>query len=250
MTEVPAQHLTFRAVVREVATVYRRHWLLLIGAAVVFLIPQALADAFLDGLQVEGIRSARDVIIVAAVPLTVAVNLAGQALYSGFAASAVVEWRAGRAVPGAAALARSLPWVRLVMVDVVVSVGAAIGFTLLVVPGLVFLAYFTIAPALIKIEHLGVTDSLKRSASLVRGHFWGVLRILVGTIVISEALAQTIVSPFHGLAVVAVIDLGVQGLIAPIEGLTVVVVALALLQLRGEAPAPGALATALTGSPE
>ena len=85
--------LSFRAVAGEVITVYRRHWLLLIGAAIVLLIPQALADAFLDGLQVEGIRSARDVIIIAAVPLTVAVNLGGQALYSGFAAATVVEWR-------------------------------------------------------------------------------------------------------------------------------------------------------------
>src|SRR5262249_24953446 len=65
-----------------------------------------LADAFLDGLDVEGIHSARDVIIVAAVPLTVAVNLGGQALYSGFAAAAEVEWRAHRAVPSLVVLAR------------------------------------------------------------------------------------------------------------------------------------------------
>jgi hypothetical protein len=239
--------LSFRAVAGEVITVYRRHWLLLIGAAIVLLIPQALADAFLDGLHVEGIRSARDVIIIAAVPLTVAVNLGGQALYSGFAAATVVEWRAGRTVPSVRELARSLPWVRLVAVDIVISIGTALGFTLLVVPGLVFLAYFSIAPALIKIEHDSVRDSLTRSVRLVRGHFWPVLGLVVGTIVVAELMVQMIVAPFHGLALVAVIDLGTQGLIEPIEGLTVVVVALALLDLHGEAPAPEALATALTG---
>lgn len=246
-SEAHGQHLSFRAVARQVITVYRRHWPLLIGAALVILLPQALADAFLDGLHVEGVNSARDVIIIAAVPLTVAVNLGGQAIYSGFAAATVIEWRVGRAVPGVKALARSLPWVRLVIVDIVISVGAALGFTLLVVPGLVFLAYFAIAPALIKIEHLSVWDSLKRSAELVRGQFWPVLRIVVGTIVVSEAVAQAIVAPFHGLAVVALLDLAVQGLILPVEGLTIVVVALALLDMRGETPPPDALATALAG---
>jgi hypothetical protein len=239
--------LSYRAVAREVTTEYRRHWPLLIGAAVLLLIPQALADAFLDGLHAEGIRSARDVIIIAAVPLTVAINLGGQALYSGFAAATVVEWRAGRAIPRARELARSLPWARLVMADVVISVGTALGFTLLVVPGLVFLAYFAMAPALIKIEHLSVRDSLTRSARLVRGQFWRVLGIVPGTIVVAELVVQLIVAPFHGLALVTFIDLGTQGLIEPIEGLTVVVVALTLLELRGEAPDARTLATALTG---
>jgi hypothetical protein len=134
-----------------------------------------------------------------------------------------------------------------VAVDVVISVGAALGFTLLVVPGLVFLAYFAIAPALIKLEHDSVRDSLTRSVRLVRGHFWPVLGLVVGTIVVAELMVQMMAAPFHGLALVAVIDLGTQGLIEPIEGLTVVVVALALLDLHGEAPAPDALATALTG---
>jgi hypothetical protein len=240
--------LSFREVAGEVIAVYRRRWLLLISAAILVLLPQALADAFLDGLRVEGVGSAKDAIILAAVPLTVAVNLAGQALYTGFAASAVVEGRGQLTMPGVMVLARSLPIRRLIAVDLIISVGAAAGVGLFVVPGLVFLAYFGISPALIKIEHLGVVDSLRRSADLVRGQFWQVLAIVVGAIVVAEGIVQVVAYPFHGLAVVTLVDLAANGLVEPIEGLTIVVVALNLLERRGEAPSSSALEATLAGA--
>ncbi|MFL5907595.1 MAG: hypothetical protein ACJ75Z_08370 [Solirubrobacterales bacterium] len=250
MTAPGDDPLSLGKVSREVLAAYRRRWMLLVTAAVVVLLPQALADAFLDGLRVAGVRSAQDVVLLAAVPLTVAVNLGGQALYTGFAAAAVVEGRGARTMPGVMALARSLPLGRLVLVDLIISVGAAAGFTLLFVPGLLVLAYFGIAPALIKIEHLGVLDSLRRSVELVRGEFWRVLAIVAGTIVVTEAIAQGISSAFHGLVAVTLVDLAADALVQPVEGLTVVVVALALLEQRGEAPAPGAFATSLAGEAE
>ena len=90
-------------------------------------------------------------------------------------------------------------------------------------------------------------DSLRRSVDLVRGHFLRVFAIIAGTTVITEAIAQGVSSVFHGLVTVTLVDLATDGLVQPIEGLTVVVVALHLLARRGEAPAPGALATALAG---
>ena len=96
--------LSARAVAREVIAAYRTHWLFLILAALVVLLPQALADGFLDHLQVEGVRSARDVAILAAVPLTIVVNLFGQAFYAGLTAAAVIEWRAHRPRPKIRAL--------------------------------------------------------------------------------------------------------------------------------------------------
>jgi hypothetical protein len=225
------------AVARDSLGVYRRHWMYLVPAAVVILLPQALADAFLDGLQVEGVRSARDVAILAAVPLTVAVNLLGQAIYAGFAAAAVVEWRAGLPVQGVGRLVRALPLRRLVIVDLILSIGAAVGFALVVVPGLLFLAWFGITPAIVKFEHLGVRDAFARSAALVRGHFWRVFAIVVGAIVLTEAAVQAIALPFHGVSV-ALVDLAAEAVVEPFEGLVIVLVALALLEMRGGAPAP------------
>lgn len=237
-----AEPLPVRRIATDLVRVYRRHWVLLVGAAIVILLPQAAADAFLGDLEVEGVRSAADIAKLVAIPITVVVNLFGQAMYAGFAAAAVIEWRAGLPVPGAITLARSLPIRRLIAVDLLLGFGTAIGIAMLVVPGLVFLAYFSIAPVLIKVEHRTVADSLRRSVTLVRGRFWRVFAVIVGFIVFTEVAVQALTAPFHGLGIEFLADLGAEGLLEPFEGLVVVLVALALLDLRGELPSPRALA--------
>jgi hypothetical protein len=222
----------------DLLRVYRRHWVLLVLGAIVILLPQAVIDAVLGDLEVAGLHSAKDVVTLVAVPLTVVVSLLGQALYAGFAAAAVVEWRAGRPMPSFRSLVRSLPIRRLIAVDVLLGIGAAIGLLLLIVPGLIFLAYFSIAPALIKIEHLSVWASLKRCVQLVRGQFWRVFVVVVGAIGFTEIAMQVITLPFHGFRAAVVADLIAEGLLEPFEGLVIVLTALALLDLRGETPPP------------
>ncbi|MGA8219848.1 MAG: hypothetical protein WB771_14895 [Solirubrobacterales bacterium] len=247
MTEAEGKPLlSARGVAHDIAAVYRRHWKFLIPTAIVVLLPQSLVDGLLDGLNVEGIRSAEDVAILAAVPITVAVNLLGQAVYAGIAAAAVVEWRTSRPLPGIRTLARALPLGRLILLDLVVSLGAAVGFVLLIVPGLVFLAYFSISPPLIKFEHRTVRGALRRSAQLVRGSFWRVLMIVVGITLLTEAVVAAISAPFHGLALVAAVDLAAEGLLEPIEGLAIVLVAFRLLEMRSEMPSESAMQRALT----
>lgn len=237
--------LSPRAVAREVVASYRTHWLFLILAALVVLLPQALADGFLDHLELNGVHNARDAAILAAAPLTVIVNLFGQAFYAGLTAAAVVEWRAQRPLPNVRALLRTVPLGRLVLLDLVITLGSAIGFVALVIPGLLWLGYFSLAPAMVKFEHLGVWDSLRRSRELVRGNFWRVFPIVVGTIVATELLVSAVSAPFHSHLLVAAADLVTDGLLQPIEGLVIVVVALELLELREELPEQAELARSI-----
>lgn len=242
----PRNHsLSVGAVARDVVSAYRAHWKFLIPAAIIVLLPQALADGFLDHLQVEGIHSARDVAILVAAPLTVIVNLFGQAFYAGLTAAAVIEWRANRPLPGLRALLRSVPIGRLILLDLVLTLGTAIGFLLLVIPGLVFMAYFSISPAMVKFEHRGIWAAMGRARELVRGNFWRVMLVVVGTIVGTEVAVSLISESFHGVAFVALIDLAADGVLQPVEGLVIVVSALALLELRGEVPEPEQLAAAV-----
>ncbi len=250
MTAGGDHQLSLRAVFREINTVYRRHWAFLIAAAIVVLVPQSILDATLDGLEVEGFRSAKDIAIFGAVLLTVAVNLGGQAIYAGLTAAADVDWRAGRPLPPLSTLIRSLPIGGLIVLDLLVSIGAAIGILLLVLPGLIFLAYVGISPAVMKLEHRGPLSALRRSVELVRGNLWRVFAIVVGVILITELAVQAITFPFHGLALVTAVDLVANGLLQPIEGLAVVVVAIRLLELRGEAAAPSEMARALVPEAE
>ena len=107
MTAGGDHQLSLRAVFREINTVYRRHWAFLVPAAIVVLLPPSILDATLDGSDVEGFRSAKDIALFGAVLLTVAVNLGGQAIYAGLTAAADVDWRAGRPLPPLSTLIRS-----------------------------------------------------------------------------------------------------------------------------------------------
>jgi hypothetical protein len=237
--------LSVREVVSEMRRVYARRWKFLVPAAIVVLLPQSLADGLLEGLHVEHVRNLVDVATIGVAFLTATVNLFGQAVYAGLTAAAVIDWRAGQPLPPLGALIRSMPIKRLIVLDVLVTIGFAIGFLFLVVPGLIFLTYVAISPAVMKVERLGVQASLARSIQLVRGRARQVFVIVVGAIAFTEAAVQAITAPFTGPAVLAVANLLAEGLLQPIEGLAIAVVAIHLLELHGEAPAPEAMAEAL-----
>lgn len=240
-----AKKLSARAVAREVIASYRTHWLFLILAALVVLLPQSLADGFLSHLELNGIHRPEDVAILAAAPITVVVNLFGQAFYAGLTAAAVIEWRAHRPLPNIRALLRTVPLGTLVLLDLVLTLGSAIGLVLLVIPGLIWLTWFSISPAIVKFEHEGVWGSMRRSRELVRGNFWRVMWIVVGTIFVTEIAVSAIGAPFHGAGPIAFVDLAAEGVLQPIEGLVIVVVALELLELRGDLPEQAELARAV-----
>jgi Uncharacterised protein family (UPF0259) len=243
------RRLSLSGVAHDVAASYRAHWRFLIAAALIVLLPQALVDGVLGELNLEGLHSARDVAVLVAIPITLSVNLFGQAFYAGLTAAAVVEWRAHHPLPTIRALLESIPIRRLILLDLVITLGSAIGLALLIVPGLLFLCWFSIAPALVKFEHRGVWGSMRRSRELVRGNFWPVFVMVVGVILLTETVVEEISAQFHGAVVVTVVNLLADGLFQPIEGLTIVVVALALLELRGEAPETEALERAVGGAP-
>ena len=247
MTEAGEGKLSLRGIAREMWAVYRRHWTFLVPAAVVVLLPQSIADGFLEGFHVEHLRTVADFATVGAAFLTTAVNVFGQAVYAGLATAAVIDWRAGRLLPPVSDLVRAMPLKRLIVLDLVITVLTAIGFVLLVVPGLIVLTYIAISPAILKIEHLGVRQALSRSIQLVRGRARQVFVIAIGAIILSELAVQLVALPFSGVAVLTVVNLLAEGAFQPIEGLAIALVAIHLLELHGQAPEPDAMARALIG---
>jgi hypothetical protein len=239
--------LSLREIAAEMWAVYRRHWRFLVPAAIVVLLPQSIADAFLEGFEVEHLRTFADFATVGGALVTAAVNFFGQAVYAGLAAAAVIDWRAGRPLPRLSELVRAMPIGRLIVLDIVITVLFAIGFALLIVPGLIVLTYIAISPAVMKIEHLGVQGALSRSIELVRGRAWQVFVTAIGAIILSEIAVELVALPFDGWAVLAVVNLLAEGLFQPVEGLAIALVAIHLLELHGQAPTPDAMAEALVG---
>lgn len=200
----------------------------------IVLAPQVLGDALIGDFEVERIGSATDVFKLASVPVAVAVNLAGEALLAGIVAAFVVEWRRGGELGSLRAIARKIPFGRLIVIDLMLALGTATGLVLLVVPGVLVFTYLLIAPVLIEIEHLSIRDSIRRSIALVQGSFWRVFGFALMVFAVSDALAAALESPLHGASGEFVFQLGIEAVIEPVTTVAIVVVTLALIDLHAE----------------
>ena len=165
----------------------------------------------------------------------VEISLAGEALLAGVITALVLQWRLGRRPAGLLTFIAALAWVRLIAADLLLAVGAAIGAVLLIVPALLFLAYFSITPAVIEIEDRGVRDAFRRSAGLVRGRVWPVFVLVVGVILVTEGVAQGLLALFGSFVGDLASEVAVDALLESIQGLVIALVAINLIQLHGEA---------------
>jgi hypothetical protein len=165
-----------------------------------------------------------------------AAALLGDVFYTGVVAAAVVAVREGRVHP-LRTIARTLPYARLAGADLLLAVVVAGGLVLLVVPGLVFLAWFALIAPAIEIEDRGVIDGFRRSRALVRGNTIRVLALILPILIINDLLASAVQSgallaigdTFVGDWVGAV---GADLVTAPFYALAIVVIFFELRQSR------------------
>jgi hypothetical protein len=229
-----AAHLSIRRTLVEAAALYLRHWKVLAPLAMVVLLPQAAIGTFVGEIEVDHVKSVGDVLKLIAIPGTLLVSLAGEALLAGVITALVLRWRAGHARPTPRAFLRTLPWMTLIVMDLLLAVGAAIGLLFLVLPGFVFLTYFAIGPAVIEIERRGVRDALRRSVTLVHGRFRQVFVLVIGALLVTEGAGELLVLMLHGFAPELVSTIAVDALIESVQGLIVALVAISLIQLHGD----------------
>jgi hypothetical protein len=223
----------------EALRLYRRHWLLLVPLGIVVLLPQAIIGSAVGGFELEHLESFSDYVKLVSIPFTLVLSLAGEALLAGVITALVLQWRLGHRLPRLLIFVRTLAWLRLIAVDFLLAVGAAIGVVLLIVPGILFLAYFSIAPAVIEIEDRRIGEAFRRSAQLVQGRVPRVMILVVGVILVTEGLAQTLLALFHGFLPELASEVAVDALLESIQGLVIALVAISLIELRGErVPAP------------
>ncbi len=66
-------------------------------------------------------------------------------------------------------------FLRMVGLLVLMGLIIATGFILLIIPGIIFLYWFALAPYVLVDQDLGVIESLKKSRELVKGKFWEII---------------------------------------------------------------------------
>ena len=174
---------------RRILATVRTHAGPLLVVAVVVFVPLSLLEALGDRaleLDLEDLTAFEAGALSVAWLFQVASSLVGEVFYAGAVAALLVGERTGveRRLRD---VARELPYVRLVSVDLLYSLGVAVFFILLIVPGVLFFTYYALTAPVVEIEERGIRAAFRRSRELVRGSFWTVLAILLPITVVHRA---------------------------------------------------------------
>jgi uncharacterized membrane protein len=205
---------------------YASQWMVLLGAALVVFIPIGV---------LSGIVASSGSVFLALVVVVIAAI--GQALYTGAVVEAVDDMRDGRRDFSAIDLLRAaapftLP---LIVSGLFYGLFVAVGLLLLIVPGLIFLTWFSLFAPAIVVERRGAFDSFTRSRDLVRGNGWRVFGVIVVAFLI-QAVVQNILNRIgiNADSVVLRTILSIVGgvITAPIMGLAVSVVYFQLRDIK------------------
>jgi hypothetical protein len=111
----------------------------------------------------------------------------------------------------------------VLLLAILVGIVVALGFVLLIIPGIIFLVFLSVSEPALIVENRRGTEAMSRSWNLVRGHFWHALVVIlvaaIITLVVSgiigaiggsnwfvrwifTAIAQIITAPFTVLVTV------------------------------------------------
>lgn len=134
----------------------------------------------------------------------------------------------------------------LLVVAFLFGVGVAIGFVLIVIPGLFLMTIWAVTAPVVVVERSGVLDAFRRSHALVRGNGWSVFAVIlvvfVGLAIVS-ALAAIVTSGLGDVGS-ALVAWAVTALTQPLSAVTAAVLYFALRERAGEPPVASGAATA------
>ena len=95
----------------------------------------------------------------------------------------------------------------LLGISILVGLGVAIGFMLLIVPGIILALRWAVAVPACVVENKGPLESMRRSAELTKGHRWKIFGVWV-LIAIVAIIILIMVGVFAGLGAVVAQGLG------------------------------------------
>ena len=166
-------------------------------------------------------------------------------LYQGMVVRLVQDVQDGRRDHSVGQLLRSVEPVfwPLVAVSILFGIGVAIGFILLIIPGLILLVIWSVVAPVTVLERPGVFAAFRRSREIVRGNGWNVFGVIVIVFVIVVLISIAAGLAASGLGSVgrALVQWAVNSAIAPVTALSASVLYFALQGTYSESrPTPSA----------
>jgi hypothetical protein len=201
------------------------------GEQAMVLIPAALVVFGIEALLSLALRGW-------AAALAGLVGLVASTFYNGMVVELVRDVQDGRRDSSAGDLFRAVRPVvlPLIAVSLLAGIGIAIGFVLLIVPGLILLTIWSVVAPVTVLERPGVFAAFSRSRALVRGYGWQVFGVLV-VIFLLAIVAGIVVSAIAaslGNAGETVVSWIVNVITAPLAALLTSVLYFALRRAHGE----------------
>ncbi|MGZ5322576.1 MAG: hypothetical protein ACXWZ3_00655 [Solirubrobacterales bacterium] len=157
-------------VIGESFETYREHAGPLLGGAVIVIGVAAIINALL------GSTGSLILVVIGSVIAFVA-----QFLYTGYVVKLVQDVRDGRRDSGVGELfSAAAPYIpTLILNGILAGIAIAIGFVLLIVPGLILITIWAVVSPSIVVENRGVIEAFGRSRELVRDNGWNVFGVIV-----------------------------------------------------------------------
>jgi hypothetical protein len=239
--------LRFRPIALAVVHTGRRHaWRILVVSIAVSAVTVAVelaADHLLDRADVTSA-------VVGALS-TSTVSLLGAVFLSGFLCRLVSTTEHGKAEHGKAEhgkaehakaghakagqdtdgsrirdVLRSLPWGSLILADLLAALIVVVGLVALIIPGLIAITLLAVVGPVIELERRPAGAGLRRSAKLVRPHFWRVALYATLPLLVANGIVGILPDPSGPTDVVTTLVVRSIG-----EGVVEAVVGLLLVEL-------------------
>lgn len=183
-----------RDVLHTARRVYHRRFARVAGTALVIFGVLAVVDGALTSVAAD----TDDPRLRASLVGAAAFVSFGSTFYAGLLDRLVGAHAFGHPEESFIAVLRSLRWGRLIIADTVLTLVTAAGSIFLLVPGLVAFTFFALVGPLINIEELTVAAAFRRSARLVRHHFWLVAVLVTLPVAIEGELEAIVELAAHG----------------------------------------------------
>jgi len=211
-----------REIVEAAARSARRDGWRILAVAVTVSVVTALAE-----IAVDHLINPNDLTLSLLAGISAAaVSILGTVFLSGFLARLVRAANHGAERVTIGQVARDLPWFRLIRADLLVVLIIILGTLALVIPGLVAFTLLAVTGPAIEIENRKVLAALRRSAHLVRHHFWPV--VLLATVPVMVASEVESIAPEPSGAGEILEVLAVRGIL---EGALEAAIGLVLVEL-------------------
>jgi hypothetical protein len=232
-------------ILRSVFRILRARPLHIIGLAALVFGTTAVIQAFVEAKVVDG--SFSDEIEMLARVTVALIGAFGFVFYAGLLDLVVGAHHRGEPDPTVREVIHQLPHGKLVVADAILVTVCGLLALLFVIPGIIALTFFCLIGPVIVTEQHTVIDAFRRSARLVRPHFWMVLFMVVVPLIFEDLVLHAFNLDLIHYSVIDefLVNAAIGAAIGSVVGLLEVVLA---HEFRARDPLPEVVAAVTTNA--